>query len=104
MKQPIYFLNSIWIIILGLNSCSSIDYKYIRDRWWSYESGYRLGKGDFLVFDDSTEIDIKGDTLFIKGNSTTIITKLDKKHNLLYMEYIGTDSPSVYYSHDFIKP
>jgi hypothetical protein len=57
-----------------------LDFKYIKSKTWTYESGFKIGKGDFVLFDENNKLfDLKKDTIYYEGIPRAIITDLNKK-------------------------
>lgn len=72
-------------------SCGGVDYKYVKSKYWSYDEGFRVGKGDFMFFDKGNEnFSINGDTIFYKSKPTAIIVDLNKKYFSLTLKSIET--------------
>ncbi len=95
-------MKTITIILLLLSlGCQSVDLAYVKDRWWTHDSGVRLGQGDFLIFDRDGPYQLRHDTIFKNSLPRAIIERLDKKKNLIYMRTLPSDSVSVYYHHDY---
>lgn len=62
-------------------SCKrGLDLNYIKSKTWSYISGFKIGKGDFILFDKKNELfDLKRDTIYYEGKPRAIIIELNKK-------------------------
>ena len=73
-----------------LMSCNEhIDTPYIRSKIWSYDGGFKIGKGDFVQFDEKLKLfDLKGDTIYYDGHPRAIITRLDKGNFEMYVKSI----------------
>jgi hypothetical protein len=61
----------------ALSYIQSPDKTYIRDKMWSYDSGFRVG-GDFLVFKDPHVYRLQGDTIFHYDKPRALIVRLNK--------------------------
>jgi len=85
------------ICLITLASCNHIDYEYIKKKIWNYDSGYRVGKGDFILFkSDQNLFKIKKDTIYYENRAVALITKLDKKLYNLTIKSIESNEIGLY--------
>src|SRR4051812_1193165 len=69
-----------FILFLGCSCNNKHDYAYVRSHLWNYDTGFRVGEGDFVEFqNDSKLFELKEDTIFYKGMPREIIKSVDKK-------------------------
>ena len=61
----------------GLSYVQSPDKTYIRDKMWSYDSGFKVG-GDFIIFKDPNLYRLQGDTIFYKDAPQALVVRLNK--------------------------
>jgi|GEM_PF-1198624 len=67
-------------IVLLISCKKNLDLNYIKSKTWSYERGFKIGKGDFVLFYKNDQLfDLKHDTIFYKGAPRAIITDLSKE-------------------------
>jgi hypothetical protein len=79
MKNTFLFL----IVTAFFASCSSaLDPKYITERNWVYESGYKIQDLNVLDFKGGT-FEFAHDTIFLNGQPQAIATALYKGDNVL---------------------
>lgn len=69
------------IFLLAICSCSEpIDSTYVKSKTWSYDGGFKVGKGDFILFDEKEKLfELKGDTIYYEGKPRAIIKSVKKK-------------------------
>lgn len=62
-------------------SCKrGLDLNYIKSKTWSYERGFKIGKGDFVLFDENNRLlDLRNDTIYYEGKPRAIIVELNKE-------------------------
>lgn len=75
---------------VSIVSCKrSLDFDYIKSKTWSYENGFKIGKGDFVLFDKNDKLfDLKQDTIYYEGTPRAIITDLNKETYTLKIKSI----------------
>lgn len=57
----------------------SFDASYVRSKTWSYDGGFKVGKGDFIIFHNKEKLfDLKGDTIYYEGKPRAIVKSIDK--------------------------
>lgn len=82
----------LYISVLSVTflSCKEdIDLSYVKSNLWSYDSGFKIGEGDFVEFDRKQKIfELKGDTIFYNGNPRAIIESINKKYFLMKIKSI----------------
>jgi len=59
-------------------SCGHTDLNYVRSSQWVWDSGYKIGDGDFVDFDSDFYI-LSHDTIYRKGIPKCVVIKTDKK-------------------------
>lgn len=71
-------------------SCKrSLDLNYIKSKTWSYGGGFKIGKGDFVIFYmGDTLFDLRNDTIYYEGATRAIITDLNKELYKMKVESI----------------
>ena len=79
MKNLIPFLV---VIILAASCSSAVDPKYIGERNWVYESGFKANDLNVLDF-KSGLYEISHDTIFMNGQPQMIVTGLFKGDNMI---------------------
>jgi hypothetical protein len=73
------FRNSLTsIYYIALSHLTSPDLQYIKEKTWSYNSGFKIGEGDFVSFENSDLFQLHKDTIFYKGSAKAIINNLNK--------------------------
>lgn len=61
------------------SSITPPDLEYVRNNQWLYESGFKIGEGDFVEFIESdTLFQLKGDTIYFKGQPRGLVVKTNK--------------------------
>lgn len=67
-------------IMFGCSS-TNLDYEYIKSKTWTHESGFKVGKGDIVLFaGDQKLFQLRNDTIFYEGSAKAIIKVLDKRY------------------------
>ncbi len=80
-------MNKLLILLflpLGFSACSNAldDYSLVTGETWQYDSGVRLGNGDFLEFDGEF-YELRGDTIFREGSPRALIEGYDQDDLML---------------------
>jgi hypothetical protein len=89
----VFFVRYLFILtfVLLITSCNNepVDSAYIKSALWSYDGGFKIGKGDFLLFDDKEKLfDLKADTIYCEGKPRAIIKDVDKKRFTMQVQSI----------------
>ena len=79
MKNVLLFL---FAVLLFASCSSALDPKYITERNWVYESGYKIQDLNVLDFKSGT-FELAHDTIFLNGQPQAIATALYKGDNVL---------------------
>lgn len=83
------FLSFLSGIVLLMSCKKNLDLNYIKSKTWSYENGFKIGKGDFVLFDKNDKLfDLKQDTIYYEGAPRAIITDLNKETYTLKVKSI----------------
>ena len=76
------FFLSLFLMILSCNT--SVDTNYVKSKMWSYNGGFKVGKGDMILFDKKDKLfDMKGDTIYYDGKARAIIKNVNKKNFIM---------------------
>jgi hypothetical protein len=86
------------LFIFCLLSCKSeIDYTYVKNTVWEYEKGFKIGRGDIVLFEKSQNLFVlKDDTIFYNGKPRALIKKLDKRHFQMTISSIDNKQTGFY--------
>lgn len=76
-------IRKIKVVIASIifSSCTSVDTEFIRSNEWLNQDGYKIGKGDYCGFKDSSLFAIRNDTLFYNGKPNTKVIYTSKYWN-----------------------
>ena len=71
--------------LLWIYSCNqNIDSDFVRNNIWSYEGGFKLGKGDFIIFGVKEKmIELKGDTIYYEGFPKATIERFNLERHFM---------------------
>lgn len=69
---------------------NDFDLRYIEDNIWLHDKGLKVGEGDFMQFDDDKFYQLRGDTVFYKGEMRCVIYDLDTVFNILVLKGISS--------------
>lgn len=84
-------------LFFAIESCeSSIDRKYIEENLWSYKSGFKVGKGDFISFSKNNIFELKGDSIYYNNKPIAIVKSVDKKNFLMHLKSIDGKEHGIY--------
>lgn len=91
-------LLSITVLLVAMVSCNEpVDGTYVRSKTWSYDGGFKIGKGDFVLFDDKEKLlDLKGDTIYYEGKPRAIIESVNKKAFIMKVKSIDGKEAGTY--------
>jgi hypothetical protein len=99
MKFLVYIFSVVFIL-----GCSrkpdKIDLNNIRNMSWVFESGYKIGEGDYIDFETNGFYELKEDSVFRKKIYIGKITSYNTKNRQIKIEVPGS-APSYYYNHDY---
>jgi hypothetical protein len=70
---------SVCTLVPLLFSCHHIDPNYVQSNLWQWDSGYKIGDGDFVDFDTSAYYNLSHDTIFREGIPNCIVVWTDAK-------------------------
>jgi hypothetical protein len=62
-------MKRIGIILICFCACQSIDEKMLTKAVWQYDSGYKIGQGDFIEFDDSNFCKIRDNVVYYNNQA-----------------------------------
>jgi hypothetical protein len=70
-----------FIPILSNISCSNEkpDLKYVKESQWVWDTGFRIGKGDFVEFGKSDLFQLFSDTITYRGKPVCTVISTDQK-------------------------
>jgi hypothetical protein len=55
------------------------DLEYVKNNQWLYESGFKIGKGDFVEFIEGDPLfQLKGDTIYFNNKPQAIVVKTNQ--------------------------
>lgn len=85
------------VFALILFACNKVfDVEHIKSKTWSFQGGYKIGKGDFMIFDESEIYELKNDTIFYLGVPKALIIQLDKSDYTLKVKSLNDQQTGVY--------
>jgi GTPase SAR1 family protein len=85
------------VVLLAESSCAKpVDLSYIKSTIWSYNGGFKIGKGDFIVFDNSGLFEIREDTIFYSNEPKAIVVSVDKDALLLKVRSLKANEEGWY--------
>ncbi|GAB2816942.1 hypothetical protein GCM10027043_17010 [Ferruginibacter profundus] len=67
------------LLLVLLCSCKHADLNYVQSNLWQWDSGYKIGDGDFVEFDTSNYYRLSHDTIFRQGIPKCIVMWTDAK-------------------------
>lgn len=67
---------------------------------WVFESGYKIGEGDFLDFETNGFYELRGDSVFKKQIFVGRIIDYSLKKRQIKIKVVGNRT-SYYYNHDY---
>ena len=67
------------ILLFFLYSCKHADLNYVKTNLWQWDSGYKIGDGDFIEFDTSNYYRLSHDTIIREGIPKCTVTWTDAK-------------------------
>lgn len=63
---------------IGLSHVTSPDLQYVKEKTWSYDSGFKIGEGDFVSFDRTKLFQLHQDTIYYRSSPKALINRLNK--------------------------
>lgn len=100
MKKIISF----YIVVLILAGCytkpTKIDLGQIKNELWVFEKGYKIGKGDFIEFSDSSLYKLNADSIYSHNKFIGKVIGYNKSRREIKISNIN-GSISYYYNHDY---
>jgi hypothetical protein len=63
---------------LVLSHVTSPDLQYVQEKTWSYDSGFKIGEGDFVSFDSVGMCQLHQDTIYYRNSPKALIKRLNK--------------------------
>jgi hypothetical protein len=85
------------VFALLILACSRvIDVEYVKSKTWSFQGGYKVGNGDFMIFDETTTYELKNDTIFYSGAPKARVIQLDKAKLTLKVKSLKDEQAGVY--------
>ena len=66
------------LYFIGLSHLTPPDLDYVKEKTWSYDSGFRIGEGDFVSFKDSNLFRLQYDTIYYKGSPKATVKTVNK--------------------------
>ncbi|MFW5879786.1 MAG: hypothetical protein ACOCUV_03070 [bacterium] len=82
-------ISSISLITGCISGNKNVNIEYIKSNTWQHEKGFKVGEGDFMEFEDTTLYNLKGDTIFYKGERKAVIKSFNSKYNILKIKGIS---------------
>lgn len=70
------FITATYSIVIS--HISSPDLSYVKEKMWSYNGGFKIGKGDFIDFEKSGLFKLQQDTIYYNGEPRAIVSRLNK--------------------------
>jgi hypothetical protein len=72
-----YFFQSVFSVVLSRFTPPDLD--YVRSEEWLYESGLKIGEGDFVSFEPGDKFfELKSDTIYLKGKPRALVLRTNK--------------------------
>ena len=91
--KPLYFL----LLLFFITSCyNNSNTNYVKSKVWSYDRGFKLGKGDFITFDTSRIFELRGDTIFYQGKPGARIQNIDRKNFVMNLRSLDGKQDGTY--------
>lgn len=84
------------VLIFAVSSCNRVDVDYVKSNLWQHEKGFKVGKGDFIDFDNNTVFDLKSDTIYYKGRPRAVIVDVDSIENTLLLFDVESKAEGLY--------
>ena len=73
------FRNSLTsLYFIGLSHVTSPNLQYVKEKTWSYDSGFKIGDGDFVSFDSAELFQLHGDTIYYRNSPKALVKRLNK--------------------------
>ena len=89
------------VFTMLIYACNSvIDIEHVKSKTWSFQGGYKIGKGDFMIFDESKIYELKNDTINYLGVPKALIIQLDKTKFTLKVKSLNDQQTGVYMDMD----
>jgi hypothetical protein len=82
------------------------DFEFVKANQWQYDNGYRIGEGDFLEFNDSTDrfSSLRNDTILINGLPRGRVVRLNRARNKITISSLANGQTGIYInSEEFTK-
>jgi hypothetical protein len=92
------FISSMILFACTFKKVTQNDIEYIKQQSWLYESGAKLGTGDWMDFDDTTYYSVKGDTIFKESKPLGRIQNINKTSFSLKIFSFKDNSNGIYVS------
>ena len=85
------------VFALILFACNKeFDVEHIKSKTWSFQGGYKIGKGEIMIFEESEIYELKSDTKFCLGVPKTLIIQLDKSDYTLKVKSLNDQQTGEY--------
>ena len=87
--------------VLLVMSCNNepVDLTYVKSKTWSYDHGFKIGRGDFVLFEEKEKLfELKRDTIYYEGKPRAIIKNVNKKTFIMEVQSIGSNETGEYRS------
>ena len=86
-------------------SCESkkADMEYVKTSLWQWDTGFKIGEGDFVDFDTTNFYTISNDTIFRKGVPRCIVIETDKDRYSMKIESLAGELGYYFDSEEFTK-
>ena len=68
------------VLLVVLYSCKHADLNYVQSNLWQWDSGYKIGDGDFVEFDTSNYYRLSHDTILREGIPKCIVVRTDAQN------------------------
>jgi hypothetical protein len=73
-------ISSVCALVVLFFSCHHADLNYVQSNLWQWDSGYKIGDGDFVDFDNSAYYKLSHDTIFREGIPKCIVVWTNAKN------------------------
>ena len=92
-----FLKNTLFLIVTSLIfSCNQKDLDYVKYNTWQYDSGFKIGDGDFVQFESPEIFKLSQDTIYFKGRPKALVKSTSKKKNEMKITSVDTKRSGVY--------
>jgi hypothetical protein len=89
-----YLIAAFALLMFACNK--PLDAEYIKSKIWTFQGGYKIGKGDFMIFDANKIYKLKNDTIFYLNEPKALIIQLDKTKFTLKVKSLNGQQTGAY--------